>query len=287
MCIFWGTTYLGFRIALDFLGPATIVCIRNLLSGGLILAWAAATKKDIPRGRDLWLTSAYGILTIGIGNGTLAVAELWTPTGLASLFITTSPFWYVGMNALLPGGEPIHKPAMTGLMVGFLGVIGLVAPDAWRLLRGGEFDSGGGIVLGFLILQFSGACWALGSLLQRNRKVDKNPFVVAGTQQMATGLAFLLPALLEPKRPEWNAQGLAAVAYLATFGGIVGYGCYMMALNRLPLAIVSIYTYVNPVVALFLGWLVYREPFGWIEAAAMAVIFLGVWMVRRASVASK
>ncbi|MEI9814088.1 MAG: EamA family transporter [Acidobacteriota bacterium] len=78
-----------------------------------------------------------------------------------------------------------------------------------------------------------------------------------------------------------------AVLYLAVFGGIIGYGCYMFSLSRLPLAIVSIYTYVNPAVAVFLGWLVYREPFGIGEATAMAVIFLGIWMVRRASAAAE
>lgn len=284
VCIFWGTTYLGFRIALDFMGPATIVCIRNLLSGGLILAWAFWSKKQFPRGSELWRTSAYGVLTIGIGNGTLAVAELWTPTGLASLFITTSPFWYVGIDALLPGGEPLHRPTIVGLLVGFLGVLALVAPAAWELLRSGEFSSGGGIVLGFLILQFSGACWSLGSLLQRNLRLTTHPFVIAGVQQMATGIAFIVPAILEPTSSVWNARGIGAVVYLATFGGIVGYGCYMTALSQLPLAIVSIYTYINPVVAVFLGWLVYREPFGIPEASAMLVIFLGVWMVRRASV---
>ncbi len=269
------------------MGPATIVCIRNFLSGVLLVSWAKWRGLTFPRGRDLWFTALYGILTIGIGNGTLAVAELWTPTGLASLFITTGPFLYAGMDALLPGGERLHGPTILGLVVGFLGVLGLVAPAAWDLITGGKFESGGGIVLGFLVLQFSGACWALGSLLQRNRKVRVHPFVIAGVQQMATGFAFTLPAIFEPQQAHWNTTGLGAVVYLAIFGGIVGYGSYMTALERLPLAIVSIYTYVNPVVAVFLGWVAYREPFGLREAAAMVVIFLGVWMVRRASVAAE
>jgi drug/metabolite transporter (DMT)-like permease len=287
VCFFWGTTYLGVRVALDDLGPGVIVCVRNLLSGALLLGWAQWRGLPLPAGRDLWRTGAYGVLTIGVGNGTLAVAELWTPTGLASLFITTSPFWYVGIDALLKGGERLHGPTTVGLLVGFLGVLGLVAPPAWNLISTGAFESGGGVVLGFVLLQVSGACWALGSLLQRNRRLAVSPFVIAGVQQIATGVVFALPALLEPQRPEWTARGLGAVLYLAIFGGIVGYGCYMLALSRLPLALVSIYTYVNPVVAVFLGWLVYREAFGWREAGAMAVIFLGVWLVRRASRAAE
>ena len=287
VCFFWGTTYLGFRIALEDLGPATIVCVRNLISGGLILLWARSRRLQLPRGGDLWRTGFYGILTIGIGNGTLAVAELWTPSGLASLFITTSPFWYAGVDALLGGERKIHGPTFTGLIVGFLGVVGLVAPAAWDLITSGSFSAGGGIVVGFLALQLSGATWALGSLLQRNRRVPTHPFVLAGVQQMATGLCFILPAMLEPYPAHWTKRATAATLYLATFGGIVGYGCYMTALSRLPLPIVSIYTYVNPVVAVFLGWLVYSESFGWRETFAMVVIFVGVWMVRRASVAAE
>jgi len=91
--------------------------------------------------------------------------------------------------------------------------------------------------------------------------------------------------MLEPQHAVWTTRATSAVLYLAIFGGIVGYGCYMTALSQLPLSIVSIYTYINPVVAVFLGWFVYSEPFGVREAAAMMVIFVGVWMVRRASVA--
>lgn len=285
VCIFWGTTYLGFRVALDSLSPAVIVCVRNLISGVLILGFCLIRGVSLPRGRDLWVTGAYGILTIAIGNGSLAVAELWTPTGLASLFITTSPFWYVAMDRLLPGGERLHGPTILGLLVGFAGVLFLVAPSARAALAEGSLDSGGGVVLGFLLLQFSGACWALGSLLQRNRRQRTNPFVIAGVQQMAAGLAAAVPALLLPQTAVWDAKAIGATLYLAIFGGIVGYGCYMMALSRLPLAIVSIYTYVNPVVAVTLGWLAYREPFGLREMGAMGVIFLGVWMVRRATAA--
>jgi drug/metabolite transporter (DMT)-like permease len=170
------------------------------------------------------------------------------------------------------------------LFVGFLGALGLVAPPAWRLMQSSTFSSGGGIVLGFVLLQLSGACWSLGSLLQRNQRLDVSPFVVAGVQQIATGLVFIPLLWLDPHPIVWHPEGVGAILYLALFGGITGYGCYMLALSRLPLAIVSTYTYINPVVAVFLGWLWYREPFGSREVAAMAVIFVGVWMVRRASV---
>ena len=283
MCIFWGTTYLGIRIALDSFPPALLVCLRNLISGAITLSVAAMIGAHLPRGRDLWLTALYGLMIIGVGNGTLAVAEQWIPTGLASLFVTTSPFWFVGIDSLLPGGEKLHAPTIRGLLVGFAGVALLVTPAGWTAITQHTFRAGGAVVLAFLILQISGASWALGSLLQRNRRLRAHPFVLGGVQQLSTGLALLGPGVLQLPSAHWTARGMAAILYLAIFGGIVGYSCYALVISRLPLAIASIYTYINPVVAVFLGWWVYREPFGLREAGAMAVIFAGVAMVRRAT----
>jgi drug/metabolite transporter (DMT)-like permease len=267
------------------MGPAAIVASRNLTAGALLLAWARLRGWTLPRGRQLWRTALYGVMVIGVGNAAIAIAEQYIPTGLASLFVTTAPFWYAGIDALLPGGERLHGPTVFGLVVGFLGVAFLVAPSALGVLQTGSFSGGGDVVLGFLILQASGASWTLGSLLQRNQRLAANAFAVAGVQQAASGLFFIPLAMLEPRPFAPDAQGVAAILYLVVFGSIVGYGCYMYILSNLPLAIVSTYTYVNPVVAVLLGWIVYREPFGPREAAAMAVIFLGVYLVRRASTA--
>ena len=283
MCIFWGTTYLGIRIALDSFSPALLVCLRNLLSGAITLSVAAMIGAQLPRGRDLWVTAGYGLMVIGVGNGTLAIVEQWIPTGLTSLFVTTSPFWFVGIDALLAGGEKLHGPTLRGLLLGFVGVFLLIAPDAWTALTQRTLVGGGAVVLGFFLLQVSGASWALGSLLQRNRRLRAHPFVLGGVQQLSTGLALLVPSIFQLPSAHWTARGMGAIVYLAIFGGIVGYSCYALVISRLPLAIASIYTYVNPVVAVFLGWWVYRERFGLREAGAMAVIFAGVAMVRRAA----
>lgn len=282
VCFFWGTTYLGIRIALESFSPALLVCLRNLISGAITLSVAAMIGAHLPRGRDLWITAGYGLMVIGMGNGALAVAEQWIPSGLASLFVTTSPFWFVGIDALLPGGEKLHGPTIRGLLIGFAGVL-LLVPDAWAAITQHTFASGGAVVLAFLILQVSGASWALGSLLQRNRRSRAHPFVIGGVQQLSTGLALMLPGAFQLPAAHWTARGVAAIVYLAIFGGIVGYSCYALALDRLPPATVSTYTYINPVVAVFLGWWVYREQFGLREAAAMAVIFAGVALVRRAA----
>ncbi len=287
VCFFWGTTYIAFRVALDSFGPVTLVALRNALSASIILTAARLTRTPLPRGRNLWITAALGVMIIGLGNLGVSVAEQWIPTGIASLFVTTSPFWYVGIDALLPGGERLHGPTVFGLVVGFCGVLLLVAPSVSEVFAEGSVMAGGGLLLGFLVLQTTGASWSAGSILHRNRQRDpKNkvhPFVGAGVQQAATAVVFGIASFFEPRRPVFDAHGMYGILYLAIFGGIVGYGSYMTALNRLPLAVVSVYTYVNPVVAVTLGWLIYAEHVGPRELAAMLIIFAGIALVRRAT----
>src|SRR5262249_4338785 len=123
--------------------------------------------------------------------------------------------------------------------------------------------------------------WNLGSLLQRRMHARSNALASAAIHQVAAGVAFLPLAMLETKQPNWDSKGIAAVIYLALFGSIVGYTSYVVALRHLPVAVVSLYNYINPVVAAVLGWLVYREPFGWRESTAMLIIFAGVAVVKR------
>lgn len=205
------------------------------------------------------------------------VAEQWIPSGLAALIVSAQPFWMIGMEALWPGGEPLHGPAIGGLIVGLLGVAFLVWPGG-----SGGLDAST-LLSGFLVLQFGAAMWAAGSIAQRRVVTKAHPFVLGGVQQLAVGVAFLIPALLSSHRPQWTQSGIVAILYLGIFGGVVGYSSYIFAMDRLPVALVSIYTYINPLVAIALGWLFYREPFGWKEVGALAIIFLGVAFVKRAS----
>ncbi len=276
VCFFWGTTYLGIRMALEMWPPMTLVAVRFLLSGGILMAGALLLKADLPRGRELALTALYGVVILGAGNGALVLAETWIPSGMAALIITISPFWMVGLNALLPPREPLHPPTLAGMAVGLAGAVLLVGPGA---LAGGA--AGAAMLKGALVLQAGCISWSLGSLLQKRLPTRAHAIVSGGIQQLAAGLAFVPLALLWPGEIHYSPRGLGALLYLVVFGSIVGYSSYVVALERLPVAVVSIYNYVNPVVAVILGWIFYREPFGMREAAAMLVIFAGVAMVKR------
>jgi drug/metabolite transporter (DMT)-like permease len=134
------------------------------------------------------------------------------------------------------------------------------------------------------VLQIGAAGWSLGSMLQRRHQTKAHPVVSGAVQQLATGLAFAVPALFTRPHPSaWSARSIGAVAYLIVFGSIVGYSAYIIALERLPVSVVSIYNYINPVIAVFLGWLFFREHIGLQEIVAMLVIFSGVALVKRYS----
>ena len=282
VCIFWGTTYLGIRIALESFPPATLVCLRYLISGSLMLATVMIRKVQLPSGRELFFTALFGVIILGIGNGCLAFAEQWIPSGLAAMFVTTGPFWLIGLEALVPGGAALHAPTIAGMLVGLAGTLLLVAPSA--------IASGfsGPVLQGFLVLQLGCCGWSFGSILQKRHVTKAHPVVSGAVQQLATGIFFILPAMLVPHQPiHWTGRGIGALFYLVTFGSIVGYSAYVYSLEHLPISIVSLYNYVNPVVAVLLGAFVLREQFGGRDLGAMAVIFLGVALVKRFGVSAR
>jgi len=275
VCFFWGTTYLGIRVGLEGLAPFYLIAIRYVISGGLLVAGAALAGMQFPRPRELGLTSLCGIICITIGNTALVSSELYIPSGLAALFYATAPFWMVGVDALLPHGKKPLATTLAGLLVGVSGVVFLVYPAAIHEGFGGR------TLPGFLVLQFSVAAWVTGALLQKRVATRAAPLVTGAVQQVAGGLAAFVPAVLFEKAPHHlTARPAVALAYLITIGSIVGYSAFIYAMHRLPVAVVSIYMFVNPVVALILGYLFFREPFTYRAGIAMLIIFVGIAIVR-------
>ena len=275
MCLFWGTTYLTIRMSLESFPALTLVAARFLISGTFTLGFAWYRGLHIPRGKELAVSCLAGLGTLGIGNVTLVFAETLVPSGMASLIVSMSPFWMVGVEALLPGGESLHGPTIWAMALGLAGSMLLVTP-------GGGAGPSHKLVLGFLIQQIGMAGWSFGSIYQRRKAGKAHPVVAGGIHQLAAGLAVVPFAWLVPHDAiHWSTRGVGALLYLVVFGSLVGYSAYVYVMDRLPVAVVSIYSYVNAVVAVALGWLFYREPFGLRELAAMAVIFASVALVKR------
>lgn len=278
MCFFWGTTYLGIRMSLETFPPLVLVSVRYILSGAITLIFARIRGSQLPRGRELAAACFSGLLVLGIGNGALVFAEVIIPSGIAGLIVTMSPFWMVGAEALLPGGERLHAPTIGGMFVGLAGAALLAMPDV------GSHSFDRNLLNGFLILQVGMAGWSFGSIYQRRKSGKAHPIVSGGVQQLAAGLTLAPFALLIHQDPiHWSARGIMALLYLVCFGSLVGYSAYVYAMDRLPVAIVSVYPYVNAIVAVALGWLFYREHFGLREALSMLVIFAAVAVVKRYS----
>src|SRR5439155_5710875 len=146
VCLFWGTTYLGIRMSLESFPPLALVSIRYIISGSLMLAFIKARRIYLPRGRELLAACFCGLLTLGIGNAARVFSEVLIPSGIAGLIITISPFWMVGVEAFLPGGERLHAPTIGGMVLGLAGASLLFAPD----LRSHAIDHN--LLNGFLIL---------------------------------------------------------------------------------------------------------------------------------------
>ena len=229
ICFFWGTTYLGIRMALESFPPMVLVSTRFILSGGVMLFACLIANVQLPRGRELRATTLNGVLILGIGNTCLTIAELWIPSGLAALIITTSPLWMVGIDAVMPGGDRLRPAAMAGILIGGGGAVLLMAPRA----AGAELGSR--LWGAFILLQLANFAWSFGSIRQRRMPALAHPIVSGAIQQLAAGLACLPFALLTGGQPiTWQPRATFALLYLSVFGSIVGYSAYVYAWTSCP-----------------------------------------------------
>lgn len=266
---------MGIRMALESFPPLLLVAIRFLLSGSILLAWARWKGWTLPSGPEMLRTCLFGLMMLGVANGCLTFAETWIPSSLAALFLTTAPFWLVGLEAAMPNGERLTVPVVLGLVTGLAGVVMLVLPGS------GSLAMGPNLWKGFLVLQVGSFFWNAGSTMQRRWRATTHPLLTAALQQFAAGVVYLVATLVVPERPvTLTATGIAGILWLVTFGSIVGYSAYIYSLETLPVSLVSLYTFINPVVAVTLGKVFYDEPFGRKEVTAMVIIFAGVLIVK-------
>jgi drug/metabolite transporter (DMT)-like permease len=277
VCLIWGTTYLGIRICLETMPPLLMGGLRWTLAGSILLASLVARGVTMPPAGRWPHLALLAFLLIVLGNGGVVLAEQWVPSGLTAVIVATTPFWMVGLDAIMPNSEGLTARRIGGLLVGFAGIVLLVWPEL--ALPGG---GGRNFVLGLAALQVAEIGWALGSLYSKRRGRDENPLVTA-TFQMIFGGAMLLAGATA--RGEWqqlsfNTRTAASFAYLSTVGSIGGFVAYLYALKHLPVSTVSLYAYINPVIAVLLGVLVLSEPFDSRVVVAAVLVLVGVAIVR-------
>jgi drug/metabolite transporter (DMT)-like permease len=277
VCLIWGTTYLVIKIALETIPPFLMGGIRYLIGGAILGAWLTLRRGGLPPVREWPQLALLGFLMIALGNGGVVWAEQYLASGITAVVIATSPFWMVAIDAMFPGAERLAFRQWGGLFIGFCGIVLLMWPE---LSLGGA--TGRGTALGILAVQIACAGWAVASAYTRRHTVSRNVLGVAAVQMFFGGLFMTIAGTLTGEWPHLGFSGrtLLALTYLTLAGSVVAFAAYSYALRHLPIASVSLYTYVNPVIAVALGTLLLGEPFRATMLVAAAVIVTGMLVVR-------
>jgi drug/metabolite transporter (DMT)-like permease len=279
VCVVWGTTYLGIAIALETIPPLLLTASRFVVAGLFMLGIAKLRGEQIPRDRRTLANLALiGFLMVGVGNLAVVWAELYVPSGIAALLVATAPFWMAIIELFRTSGERVSLQSGIGMLVGFVGVAMLVTPRG----SGGTF--GTGFLLGALAIQVGGICWQLGSAHSKYNLKHVPLMASSGLQMLFGGAIVGVAGLAIGEAPRFvlTPRTFGALVYLTVFGSVIAYSAYVFALAHMRTTVTSLYAYVNPVVAVFLGWLVLNESLTAMSVAAMVVILAGVALVQTA-----
>jgi drug/metabolite transporter (DMT)-like permease len=273
----WGSTYLAIRVAVREgagWGPFWMGAARVLVAAVVLLALSRLRRARLrPTRVELLVLAGTGLLMWVGGNGLVNWAEQRVDSGLAALVVGTAPLSVAAMEAAIDRKAPTRRLVLS-LVVGFAGLVVL----SWPVLRTGVAAD----MLGVLALAVAGASWGLGSIVLHRRKLGLDWLAVSGWQQLAGGLGFAAVALLvgEPL-PQPTPEAWAAWGYLTVVGSLVAFSCFVYALKVLPTSVVMTYAYVNPAIAVVLGWLILGEPITGFTLLGMALILAGVYGVFR------
>jgi drug/metabolite transporter (DMT)-like permease len=283
--LFWGSTYLAIDIAVQTIPPALMCALRFSIAGVVMLAVCAAMGRRVwYSAKQIALSAVVGILLLMGGNLTLSWAEQTVPSGLAALIVAITPLWFLVLGSLLLGHHRISGRGKAGLALGIAGLFVLFWPELHSSSPMGRRELWASIgLLGGSFL------WALGSVLSKRWQSGMDVFSATAWQVTAAGAANFLFALAagDFSRATWTTRGVSAVLYLVVCGSWIGYTAYIWLLEHVPTSKVSTYAYVNPVVAVFLGWLVLHERVDRFIVMGSMIVVLSVILVTSAKVEEK
>lgn len=275
--LIWGSTYLGIRIAVETMPPFLMAGTRFLLAGGILFAFLKLRGAAAPTSFQWRANIVIGIFLLLGGNGLVVWAEQTIPSGITALLIGVSPLFIVLTEWAWPGGARPTPLTMFALLLGFAGVTWLAAP--WEDAAHGGIQSAG--VIAILVACVS---WAIGSIYSRHVKHGADAFMAAAIQMLGGGAALLAAGLVHGDFGKFDpalisAKAWVAFAYLVSAGSLIGFSTFVWLMKHSTPARVSTYAYVNPVVAVFLGWWLLDEPIGPRTLVASAVIIASVAII--------
>lgn len=273
----WGSTYLGIRIALETMPPFLMAAARFIFAGSILFAFLKLRGARWPTAHQWIANGVIGTLLLLGGNGLVVWAELTIPSGITALLIGIGPLFIVLTEWAWPGGTRPTAITMAALLLGFAGVIWLAAP--WQTPSNGGLNPAG-------VIAILGACvfWALGSIYSRHAKHGADPFLSASLQMLGGGAMLAIVALFHGDFGHFDVSAISArawgaFAYLVGIGSLVGFSTFVWLMKHSAPARVATYAYVNPVVAVFLGWLILDEPITSRTLVASAIIIAAVAII--------
>ncbi|MEJ1238800.1 EamA family transporter [Chryseolinea sp. T2] len=277
ICLIWGTTYLALRVAVVGFPPFLFVVIRQIIAGGILVALMLTVgKSKLPAPGEILKQAIGGFFMLSMGNGLVAYAEVTIPSGIAAIICSMMPMWVILINLTINRDERPTLPIMIGAALGFSGIILIFIQDLEAL-------SNTAYSLGIFLTFLATISWASASIWLKKRKSTSDPFMNAGLQMFFAGV-WLIPFTLvfdDLSNVTWSSNTVYAMIYLIAVGSIIAYGCYTYALKKLPMTIVSLYAYVNPLVAVALGWLILDEQLNARIGVAFLLTVAGIYLVNR------
>lgn len=272
----WGSTYLAIRVAIGSMPPLVMGSIRFLLAGTAMWAWARLTTGATATRAEWRGGLIVGTLLLFGGNGAVIWSEQRVPSGIAALLVAVVPLWMVLLDWARPGGTRPRNAVFAGLALGLVGLALLVGP--------GAFGGGGVDPIGAGVLMIGSLSWAVGSLYSKKAPRASSPTLNAGMQMLGGGAALAIASLASGEIGQFHPRAVtlgsaAALGYLIVFGSLIGYTAYLYLLAHTTPAKASTYAYVNPVVAVFLGWAILGEAVTPRTILAAAVILASVALI--------
>ena len=276
VCIVWGTTYLGISVALETVPVLLLAGLRWMFAGLIMSGLMIATGRGLPKPR-MWAPLALlGFLMNVMGNGLVVYAQQFVASGLTAVLIATTPFWSATIERLLPNGERFSKRSLAGLALGFTGIVVLVWPE---MTNGGA--GGRSFVIGVIAIQLACVGWVIGTSFARRHELGDNPFQSTALQMVFSGIMLLTAASAHGDWAQlsFTPRTIAAMLYLSIAGSLIAYSAYIYAIQHLPLQLVSLYAYINPMIAVALGTVFLGEPLSTRILISAALVLAGTWIV--------
>lgn len=277
VCVIWGTTYLALRIAVADFPPFLFTGLRQTTAGLLLLGFMLTFGKAfLPAKDQLIRQSIGGFFMLTLGNGLVAWGEMHVPSGVAAIICSLMPMLVILINLVSSKDEKPTIPIMLGVALGLVGVIMIFGEHITEFSKGQY-------IIGILLIFGAVASWAGGSIWIKKKNTNSNPFVNAGLQMFFGGLwCFPLSLLFDDlSAVSWSANAAYSMIYLILFGSIAAYASYAYALRKLPMTIVSMYAYINPLVAVLLGWIVLDEKLNLKIIVAFILTIAGIYIVNK------